>query len=485
MRTCRNRHIILCTLIIADTLFLAFIMIVIPAHPSDGVIIAWEKIMGTSEDDYYGYVASDGKYIYVVGGKSRDSNTNIFVAKLDANGNKVWQIEWGYGGLELPSGISIYNNIIYVSGWIYNSTKWSYDIFMLGIDTNGNIIWQSTWDSNLNDMMTHDLYWAADRNIYACDKGIFVVGTTEHYGITKIAVLRYSHSGELIWETTWRDYSKATSIYVDQDRIYVLGTTSSGYNKHTVVLIYNLNGTLTHTIEYEKRFIGKGIVVYNGEIFLCGHKGETTAIILKSDTKGNIGWIYSYSEGDGCIANDILIHKKSLYIAGDIERSGLSPHPEIFIAKITLHGKKVWLAKIKDDDQRSNPHISISNSHIYTSGRIVRLESSGDIFITDLQIDDDLDGLSNIKEKELGTDPYNRDTDGDMFWDGTETFIHSDPKNKYTPLAYFIAIIIPPLTNIIICLIKNYKHDQTPARTKKSNILRKNSTNKAIKNIEC
>jgi len=42
--------------------------------------------------------------------------------------------------------------------------------------------------------------------------------------------------------------------------------------------------------------------------------------------------------------------------------------------------------------------------------------------------DSDFDGLSDDKEKEIGTDPFNPDTDGDGYFDGTEV------EKGYNPL---------------------------------------------------
>jgi hypothetical protein len=47
--------------------------------------------------------------------------------------------------------------------------------------------------------------------------------------------------------------------------------------------------------------------------------------------------------------------------------------------------------------------------------------------------DDDGDGLTNDQEEKLGTDPFNKDTDGDGLWDGSEVNEHNtDPLNQDT-----------------------------------------------------
>ncbi|MGQ4891126.1 MAG: FG-GAP-like repeat-containing protein [Candidatus Njordarchaeia archaeon] len=46
-------------------------------------------------------------------------------------------------------------------------------------------------------------------------------------------------------------------------------------------------------------------------------------------------------------------------------------------------------------------------------------------------VDSDEDGLSNYSESLLGTDPFERDSDGDGFIDGVEVFTETDPLNSW------------------------------------------------------
>ena len=48
-------------------------------------------------------------------------------------------------------------------------------------------------------------------------------------------------------------------------------------------------------------------------------------------------------------------------------------------------------------------------------------------------IDSDGDGLTDVEEKKLGTNPYKADTDGDGLTDGAEVNVyHTDPLNPDT-----------------------------------------------------
>ncbi|UYP46492.1 hypothetical protein NEF87_002777 [Candidatus Lokiarchaeum ossiferum] len=58
----------------------------------------------------------------------------------------------------------------------------------------------------------------------------------------------------------------------------------------------------------------------------------------------------------------------------------------------------------------------------------VRLQTSGSLLISDMAVDNDQDGLDEVEEAMLGSDPLLKDTDGDFAYDGEEASIYgTDP----------------------------------------------------------
>ena len=67
---------------------------------------------------------------------------------------------------------------------------------------------------------------------------------------------------------------------------------------------------------------------------------------------------------------------------------------------------------------------------LYTGPTLYDTDGNG---ISDAMEDQDHDGLTNIREQELGTDPLDADTDGDTLNDSAEVNIyHTDPCSKDT-----------------------------------------------------
>ena len=237
--------LILCAVFVIDVLFLAFLAVRFPVPTSRGVIVVWERVLGTPSDDHFGYVATDGENVYIAGGFCQDKWVlDVIIAKFDAHGNQIWQRVWGYDGDDVPGGISVFNNTIFVAGCTYNSSTKNEDIFVLCMDPDGDILWVSTWDSGHNDLIIND-YWSAYRSLYVCDRGIFVVGTMTSSMDSSIIVLNFNFSGRLVWYTTWKTTHDVAgrSIFIYGGKIFVLGA-SRGNNPHPILLVYHLNGSL-------------------------------------------------------------------------------------------------------------------------------------------------------------------------------------------------------------------------------------------------
>ena len=209
---------------------------------------------GTSEDMGYG-IAMDGTgNCYVTGFFNSSANfgnitllsrgsQDIFVSKLDANGNWIWAKQ--AGGTSYEGGIGIatdsYGNS-YVTGYFrgsvtFGSTQFvNYglnDIFIALLDTNGNWIWAKKAGGTMSDLgygIAIDVYGNSYVSGYFNGSAVFSNTTLVSSGSQDIFITKVSSNPLLLIDDTSINF----------------GTTYLGYNSSAIFSIRNFGGgTLT------------------------------------------------------------------------------------------------------------------------------------------------------------------------------------------------------------------------------------------------
>ena len=220
---------------------------------NDGTI-QWQNTIGASSDDYPWKVAqtSDGGFLVgadtksgLNGDKTEGSmgSTDLWIMKLDALGNIIWQnvvggssTDNGYDFKINPDGsfvvgASSYSNI---SGDKTENNLISADLWIIKFTSTGSIVWQNTITGGSTDIVS---------GIDATTDGGFIVGaysssnnfggdkTEPANGLNDFWILKLNASGNIIWQNSIGGSGDEilTDIEVlDDGTIAVAGYSSSG-----------------------------------------------------------------------------------------------------------------------------------------------------------------------------------------------------------------------------------------------------------------
>ncbi|MBC8526794.1 MAG: hypothetical protein H8D22_08050, partial [Candidatus Cloacimonetes bacterium] len=151
---------------------------IIKTNNSGGV--EWENhYCGTSYVDFPQSIKETNDNGYIVTGYYNDTDVNesILACKLDGNGNILWSEI--YGGAESDKAYSIVN--AHNGGYVMVGETESYsgnqhsDIWIIKIDENGNIVWDKTIGGS---------YWDYGRSIQKTSYGYILAGAKTFYGTT-------------------------------------------------------------------------------------------------------------------------------------------------------------------------------------------------------------------------------------------------------------------------------------------------------------
>jgi len=424
----------------------------------------WVKKAGGTSNDYGNSIAVDANgnsyitgyftYIATFGTTTLTSSgsNDIFVAKIDHNGNWLWAKKAGGTSDDYGYGIAVdANGNSYVTGKFYGSatfgtttlTSSGYeDIFVAKLDSNGNWLWAKKAGGTDYDV-GFGIAVDANGNSYVTGnfRGSATFGTTTltSSGYADIFVAKLDSSGNWLWakQAGGTDYDDGYGIVVDiNGNSYVTGifyssncsfgsttlTSSGGSDIFVAKLDINGNWLWAKQAGGTSGDSGNGIAVdANGNSYITGGFKEsatfgTTTLtssgyydydifVTKLDIDGNWLWAKQAGgtgdEGSNSIAVDA---NGNSYITSGFEESvnfgtttlTSSGYLDIFVAKIDHNGNWLWAKQAGGAIDDCGYGIALdANGNSYVTGVFMEsanfgtttLTSSGDrdIFVAKLE----------------------------------------------------------------------------------------------------
>ena len=199
---------------------------------SNGAVI-WQKTYGGSGDEGEEYSqfavpimqTTDGGYIFTTLTDSFGAGQgDAWVVKLDSEGTIIWQKT--YGGLAADTAFSIQEALS--GGYIVAGTTYSFgagedDAWILKLDGNGDVTWQKVYGG---------YSWEYAKSIQqTTDGGYVFAGVGSSFSSTDgLWVVKLDSFGNIIWQNTYTERRAGNNAVIQQtiDEGYIVGTNSAG-----------------------------------------------------------------------------------------------------------------------------------------------------------------------------------------------------------------------------------------------------------------
>jgi len=187
--------------------------------------VTWQKAYGGSGSEYAHSIQQTKDNGYIVTGYTSSfgaGNTDFWILKLDESGDISWQKIYGGSDSDHPHSICQTSDGGYIVAGYTHSFGASIgdfpDLWVLKLDSNGNISWQKTYGGS------HSEY--ADSIKQTIDGGYIVAGRTYFFGAgnADFWVLKLDENGDVVWEKTYggSDPEHAYSIQQTSDGGYIV-----------------------------------------------------------------------------------------------------------------------------------------------------------------------------------------------------------------------------------------------------------------------
>ncbi len=312
----------------------SFDVIDVELGESTGPGASWVLNYGGSLDDGFSDALelSDGNILLVGSTSSQDGditqprgNLDVWVVKADKSGNIIWSKN--YGGSDGDIGVAAVENTDGTIGILATTTSedgdvsfsnggLNYDIWLLEIDANGNLLWEKTYG-----------YFQMETSaglVSMPDGGYVISGTTQVNDLFSADAILYrvGSSGNIIWEQIFSEagFLQITDLQRHSNGLfYISGTeTVSGSPGaiNAIIISFNENGSQQNVV---KRSIPQGIssidamFFNNGSIVIAGATSSYDGYAAQFSTGGTLLWDEIYTEGH---IYDIQSTASSLYMVG-------------------------------------------------------------------------------------------------------------------------------------------------------------------------
>lgn len=353
---------------------LIFILLISTNVKANAQTFVWAKSLGGSNIDYSASIAIDGtSNIYTTGyflgtadfnpgtgtaNLTTAGQSDIYISKLDADGNFLWAKRIGGNSWDDGSGISLdATGNIYVTGHFSGTVDFdpgagtanltsagNYDIFICKLDAAGNFLWAKkignsngdySWDIVIDAMsnvyITGQFYGTVDFNPDAGTSNMTSAGGSDFF------VLKIDATGNFVWAKTIGGLNPDVAFDVSVDANGNVFTTG-GFNG---------------TVDFNP---GTGV-------FTLSSAGSEDVFVLKLDALGNFVWAKSFGGINFDSANSITVDALgNIYSLGTFEGTAdFDPNAavsnitssgfyDVFISKLDNSGNFIWAKNLNGID---------------------------------------------------------------------------------------------------------------------------------------
>jgi len=266
----------------------------------------WDKTYGGKEDDVGWSIQQTSDEGYIIIGETEsysDGRTDAWLIKTDSKGNKLWDKVFGYGIFDSGSEIRQTSDGGYIIVGKVNITGGPRgDIWLLKTDSGGNKLWAKEFGG-----VGHNYGQSIE---VSDDGGYIIVGASYIPRETKsydLWLIKTDENGEILWDRKHggSSFEMGNSIRQTIDGGFIItGETSSygGGSDNAWLLKTDSNGYEEWNRTFVAGDIDRGCSVQqtsDSGFIIAGHTTRLTsyeAWLIKTDNNGETEWIKTYGK---------------------------------------------------------------------------------------------------------------------------------------------------------------------------------------------
>lgn len=293
----------------------------------------WQNVITSPVNESPKKVIKTLDYGYAIVGFINDQYglTDIYVAKVDSLGNKIWDIILGGHCTDIGSSImQLADSSFYVLGDTESGSSGSVDAYLAKIDNNGNLLWENYYGNQYEN--------GTQGMIFTSDNQIFIFGettTATSYNFDYYTLL-VDTSGNEIWkfEIGGQGTDAAFSAIEDVDGNFILTGYSNTYDTLSPIKLSVFKINRQGQLLWENLYGGNGInigygiihsqsngLLIAGQTFVSGfdfqqyllHLNNSGTLNIQNDVSHNTNFIFPNPFTGNAIYSNFEITKAEIF----------------------------------------------------------------------------------------------------------------------------------------------------------------------------
>ncbi len=256
----------------------------------------WVKTFGGNSFDYAACIISTSDGNLLIAGKSEsfegESYGDIYLIKLNYDGKVIWEKTFADPGSEFATHVeeTRQGDYLLTGNDQAGAPDTANKIYLLKVDANGNLVWEKRFG-----LGTGDWKWGYS-TIETVDGDFLTSGHLTRDGYTQVLIMKTNSDGNLIWEKTYGEpllSETGYSLKMNSDNTFtVTGTSFEVSNPDTEIILFKIdeNGKEFWFQRFGASFNSNGfnLLKYGSQNIVTGnYDGQIFMSFLNDTGKGN------------------------------------------------------------------------------------------------------------------------------------------------------------------------------------------------------
>ncbi|MHA1969853.1 MAG: hypothetical protein ACW964_18915 [Candidatus Hodarchaeales archaeon] len=354
--------------------------------------VDWEQTVGGHAFELARTVIKTNDNGYIAAGNTESygaGDSDAFIVKLDASGNLLWNKTFGgvdYDSINEISDTADGNFVL--TGETRSFGTGGKDLWLLKIDTDGNLLWNKTF--GLADADWGTALVRSGDNIYVTGFYHPVFGA-----VGEFLLLKMDQDGNFLWNKTYGYRAGYEIITVNNDGLLITG--SSSENDYKILRVDDEGNELWRKSfgGYGNDYCDQAISTPDGGFLIGGHtlsfgSGGQEAWLIKIDQDGNHEWNKTFGGVLDDYTNALLNYQDGGYLV--VIHTINQGNGDNWIIKLNGSGEIEWeqYTGYSEGDDFGHDMIEVTENKYVLAGRTEVGGTNSDIWMFQITINDEL-----------------------------------------------------------------------------------------------